>query len=360
MTKVIPIILSGGAGLRLWPVSRPIHPKPFIEIGGKALLEQALRRASLVADEVLIVTSENNYSQTENLLENMPNAPKTSYLLEPFARNTAPAIALAVRHIKEVYGAAAVCLVLAADHLISDDDAFKQAVDEACKEAKEGNLVVFGIRPTSPETGYGYLEVASVGNAPQPLIRFIEKPNQTQAQNYLAEGRYYWNSGLFCFTAEVMAQNLETHAIDVWSASEGVFSSVRVVETIHHYDKSAFLELPDISIDYAVMEKANKISMIPASFGWSDVGSWDAFASAHQCDDQGNSITGNSRVYFSATKNTYIESTSNESKVIAAVGLENLVIIDTSDALLIADRGNSDSIKTVVNSIIADADVDKQ
>ena len=177
MSRIIPIILSGGAGSRLWPVSRRMHPKPFMEVAGKPLLAHALERAAFIADEALIVTNQDHYYLTENLFKETPRAPKVSYLLEPSGRNTAPAIALAVRHVQKTYGDDAVCLVLAADHLISDDAAFEKAVGQAADEAQAGNLVVFGIRPTAPETGYGYLEVAAAGDGPQALESFVDTPD---------------------------------------------------------------------------------------------------------------------------------------------------------------------------------------
>ena len=179
MTKIIPIILSGGAGTRLWPISRRMHPKPFMEVAGKPLLAHALERAALIADEALIVTNQDHYFLTENLLKEMPKAPKVSYLLEPKGRNTAPAIALAVRYIQKVHGDDAVCLVLAADHLISNEAAFQKAVSQAAEQAQAGNLVVFGIRPTAPETGYGYLEVRRrviIRNPCRALLKSLTAP----------------------------------------------------------------------------------------------------------------------------------------------------------------------------------------
>ena len=358
MIKIIPIILSGGAGARLWPISRRMHPKPFMEVAGSPLLAHALERASLISGEALIVTNQSHYFLTENLLKQTPNAPKVSYLLEPKGRNTAPAIALAVRHIQNVYGDEAVCTVLAADHLISDDAAFQQAVAQAAEQAQAGNLVVFGIRPTGPETGYGYLEVAAVGDNPQPLQSFVEKPDRATAEKYLAEGRFYWNSGMFCFTAGVMAENMETHARDVWAASEAAFAEAKNEAGVTRFEEASFIAQPDISIDYAVMEKAESISMVPADFGWSDVGSWDAVAGAHEADQDGNNAVGVDKVRFVETRNTHIESTSHTKKVIAAIGVENLVIIDTPDALLVADRAKSQDVKLVVESLNASADAD--
>jgi mannose-1-phosphate guanylyltransferase/mannose-6-phosphate isomerase len=356
MTKIIPIILSGGAGTRLWPISRRMHPKPFMEVAGKPLLAHALERAALIADEVLIVTNQDHYYLTENLLKDTPKAPKVSYLLEPKGRNTAPAITLAVRHIQKTHGDDAVCLVLAADHLISDDAAFEKAVTQASEQAQAGNLVVFGIRPTAPETGYGYLEVAETGDAPQPLMSFVEKPDRATAEQYLAAGRYYWNSGMFCFTAGVMAENIATHAGDVWVASELAFAAAQEAAGVTRFEENSFIAQPDISIDYAVMEKAERIAMVPAGFGWSDVGSWDAVAGAHEADADGNSAMGSDKVQFVEARNTHIESISHTEKAIAAIGVNNLVIIDTPDALLVADRAKSQDVKLVVEALKAGAD----
>ena len=358
MTEIIPIILSGGAGSRLWPVSRRMHPKPFMEVSGKPLLAHALERAALIADEALIVTNQDHYYLTENLLKETPKAPKVSYLLEPKGRNTAPAIALAVRHIQKAHGDDAVCLVLAADHLISDDAAFEKAVVQAAEQALEGNLVVFGIRPTAPEAGYGYLEVASAGDGPQVLKSFVEKPDRETAEQYLAEGRYYWNSGMFCFTAGAMAENMEVHAGGVWAASQTAFAEAQENAGVTRFEEASFIAQPDISIDYAVMEKADKIAMVPASFGWSDVGSWDAVAQAHEADADGNSAVGADTVQFINTRNTHVESTNHTEKAIAVIGTEDIVIVDTPDALLVADRSKSQEVRLVVEALKASADAE--
>ena len=358
MTKILPIILSGGAGTRLWPISRRMHPKPFMEVAGKPLLAHALERAALIADEALVVTNQDHYYLTENLLEELPKAPKVSYLLEPKGRNTAPAIALAVRHIQKAHGDDAVCLVLAADHLISDDAAFEKAVVQAAEQAQEGDLVVFGIRPTGPETGYGYLEVAGAGDGPQALKSFVEKPNRATAEQYLAEGRYYWNSGMFCFTAGVMAENMEVHAGDVWATSHAAFVEAKEEAGVTRFEEASFMAQPNISIDYAVMEKAEKIAMAPAGFGWSDVGSWDAVAGAYEADNGGNSSIGTHKLHLIDAHDTHVESVSHTEKVVAAIGTENLVIIDTPDALLVADRTKSQDVKLVVEALKASADTE--
>jgi mannose-1-phosphate guanylyltransferase len=329
-----------------------------MEVAGKPLLAHALQRAALIADEALIVTNQDHYHLTGNLLKETEKAPKVSYLLEPKGRNTAPAIALAVRHIQKAHGDDAVCLVLAADHLISDDAAFEKAVGQAAEQAREGNLVVFGIRPTAPETGYGYLEVAELGDGPQALESFVEKPDRERAEQYLAEGRYYWNSGMFCFSAGVMADNMAAHAGDVWAASGAAFAAAQEEAGVTRFEEASFIAQPDISIDYAVMEKAEKIAMVPAGFGWSDVGSWDAVASAHEADTDGNSAVGADKLHFIASRNTHVESASYTEKAIAAIGVDNLVIIDTPDALLVADRTKSQEVKLVVEALKASADAE--
>ena len=344
-TKIIPIILSGGAGARLWPVSSRSKPKTFMEVAGKPLLAHALERAALISDEALIVTNQNDYQATETLLETIEKVLTVSYLLEPEGHNTAPAIALAVKHIQKTHGDDAICLVLPADHLISDGESFEKAVYLATKHANAGKLVVFGVRPTAPETGYGYLEVAETHDAPQQLKSFVEKPDRVTAEKYLAEGFYYWNSGMFCFTAGVMSENMATYAGDVWSAAEVVFATANEVNGVTRFDKARFVAQPNISVDFAVMEQAKEIFMVPASFGWSDVGSWETVAKLHQCDVDGNSATGSEKVRFIGSTRTHVESRSNVSKVVVAIGVDNLVVVDTPEALLVADRSKSQDVK---------------
>ena len=192
---------------------------------------------------------------------------------------------------------------------------------------------------------------------PQSLKSFVEKPDRATAEEYLAEGRYYWNSGMFCFAAGVMAENMAAHAGDVWAASEAAFAEAKEkAASMTRFAEDSFIAQPDISIDYAVMEKAKKIAIVPAGFGWSDVGSWDAVAGAHEADENGNSSVGNEKIHFIETRNTHVESTSHTEKVIAAIGIENLVIIDTPDALLVADRAKSQDVRLVVEALKASAD----
>ena len=341
--------------MRFCVISQRMIPKPFMQVAGKPLLTHALERAALIADEALIVTNQDHYFLTESLCKETDKAPKVSYLLESKRLNTAPAIALAVRHILRVYGDEAICLVLAADHLINDDVAFEKAVAQAKEQAQEGNLVVFGIRPTSPETGYGYLEVAAASDGSQALKRCVQKPDRETAEQYLADGRYYWNSGMLCFTATFMAENIAAHAANVWVASEAAFAKAKDVAGVTRFEEATFIAQPDMSIEYAVMEKSDKIAVVPAGFGWSNVGSWDAVASAHDATAQDNSVVGIDKINSFEARNTHNENLIHIEKAIAAIGVENLVIIDTLDALLIADRAKSQDLQLVVEALKASA-----
>lgn len=349
MTKLIPIILSGGAGTRLWPASRRAYPKPFMEVAGKPLISHALARAALISDEALIITNQDHYFLTNELVTQLECAPKVSYLLEPMGRNTAPAIALGVKHIQEAHGDDKLCLVLAADHLVSGDAEFKHAIAQASEQKNQ--LVVFGIRPTAPETSYGYLEVTALSDAPQALHSFVEKPDRVTAERYLAQGRYYWNSGMLCFTAGTMAKALSNYAPEVWTASQAAFTNSTLDGCVRSFDEANFCAQPDNSIDFAVMEKAPNITMVPANFGWSDVGNWDAVADAQAKDANGNS--GHDNSYLVETHNCYVDLTSHTDKLVAAIGVEDLVIVDMPDALLVAHRAKSQEVKALVEALKA-------
>ena len=351
MNKKISIILSGGVGARLWPISRRLHPKPFIKVAEKTLFQHTFERASAISDEVIVVTNKDHYFFTEKIIKETPVNANVSYLLEPVGRNTAPAISLAVNNIQEIYGDDAICLVLAADHHINDSIGFQKSVFQAFEQAVKGHLVVFGVRPKSPETGYGYLEVYENSKEPQKIIRFIEKPELNDAEHYFMDGRFYWNSGMFCFSAGVMAANLSIHAKDVWKETKNVYSNKIVNNEVTNFDGELFANIPDTSIDYAVMEKANNIVMIPADFDWTDLGDWDAIAKVHDADKNFNSSAGYDNQYFIETTNIHAECVSNTKKTIATIGINNLIIIDSTDALLIADRDKTQQVKSVVNSL---------
>jgi mannose-1-phosphate guanylyltransferase / mannose-6-phosphate isomerase len=350
--KLVSVVLSGGAGTRLWPASRQAYPKPFFKLGGSALLEQAIARGQACGtDELVIITNQDHLFLTRGLLDQMGEPPNTHFLLEPKGRNTGPAIALAALHCAKLHGPETVMLVLPADHLIPDTEAFVANALEAAAVAQQGRLVVFGIHPTSPDTGFGYLEVQHVARQSQPVLRFVEKPDLATAQEYLATGRYYWNSGMFCFTAASILEAMRRHAPHALEAASHVFAQSQSVAGTTRFDAHAFSAQPDISIDYAVMEKADNVTVVPARFGWSDVGSWPAVAQAHTADASGNTFAAD--VVPVDTTGTHVQVESHGPKVVATVGVSDLVVVDTPDALLVAHKSAGQKIKLVVDSLKA-------
>jgi mannose-1-phosphate guanylyltransferase / mannose-6-phosphate isomerase len=359
--NLISVILSGGAGTRLWPVSRQFSPKPFMTVKDSSLLSQAIARGlSCGASQTLVVTNRDYYFPTRQTLLDMPMAGDkaatvtTKFLLEPEGRNTAPAIALAALQCERDFGCEAVMLVLPADHLIFDAKAFAGCVDDAVKEAKLGNLVTFGIPPSHPDTGFGYIEVQKAGViGAQMAMQFVEKPNTETAQKYVDSGRFYWNSGMFCFTAAAILDAMLKYCPDVLSAARLVSSQSSQTEDSIQFSIESFANLPSISIDYAVMEHASNVVLIPARFDWSDVGTWAAVSAAHSADNAGNTLFDGSDcdVVSIDTKNTHIQVQAHHRKVVATVGVENLVIVDTPDALLVASKSASQNVKSVVEHL---------
>lgn len=344
--KLIPTILCGGAGSRLWPVSRELHPKPFIRLAdGQSLLQKAWLRGATLPDvaEMLTVTNRELFFKSEDEYREVAGgALKTlanSYILEPFGRNTAPAIAAAALHVAASHGEDALLLVLAADHLIADQAAFAQAVAQAMKLAEQGKLVTFGIQPESPETGYGYIEAEG-----HNVKRFVEKPSLEKAQEYLASGRYLWNSGMFCFAAGAMLREMQQHCPGILAATRACMEQSRRAQGKGYIqielDAEAFGNVPDDSIDYAVMEKSQNVAVVPCSIGWSDIGSWNALGDLTAADAQGNRIEG--EVLMHDVSNCYIQS---NQRLVGAVGVKDLIVIDTPDAVLVVDRSRAQDVK---------------
>lgn len=348
---LIPVILSGGAGTRLWPISRESHPKPFMKLpDGQSLLQKTFARAAALegVSEVLTITNREYYFKSRDeyqpVRKDFP-AVKDIFLLEPFGRNTAAAIALGTFKIAAEHGDEATLLVLPADHLIEDLGAFAAAVKQAENFAEQGQLVTFGIVPSAPETGFGYIEAE--GNA---VIRFVEKPSYETAQEYLDSGRYLWNSGMFCFKAGTMLEQLKRHAPEIyqhaqicWEATNKANPNNMVMVEI---DPPTFGAIPENSIDYAIMEKSGKVAVVPGSFGWSDIGSWNAISELSVPDNAGNRVIG--EAVLVDVGNSFIQS---EGRMIAAIGLDNIMIVDTPDALLVADRDHAQDVKKVVQQL---------
>ncbi|MCT9015955.1 mannose-1-phosphate guanylyltransferase/mannose-6-phosphate isomerase [Cupriavidus gilardii] len=343
--SLVPIILCGGAGSRLWPVSRELHPKPFIRLSdGQSLLQKAFLRAAALPGvaEILTVTNRELFFKTEDEFRAVNEQHcATSYILEPLGRNTAAAVAAASLRVAQTHGDDTVMLVLAADHLIADQDAFRDAVQQAEALAREGRIVTFGIHPESPETGYGYIEAD--GNK---VLRFVEKPSLEKAREYLASQRFLWNSGMFCFTAGAMLRELKEHAPDILEATEASLARSRVATakgwTQVELESESFAAVPEDSIDYAVMEKCTRAAVVPCSIGWSDIGSWAALSELSKADDKGNRVEGEALLHD--VSDCYLVS---RDRLIGAVGVEGLIVIDTPDALLIANRERAQDVKHV-------------
>ena len=344
------MILSGGAGARLWPISREALPKPFIKLpDGETLLLKTIRRAVAVADGngVLVVTNREYYFLTRDEYDVLgKGAPVLDFLLEPVGRNTAPAICAAALHAAREHGEQVVLLVLPADHLIRDEAAFRGAVAEARKLAGEGWLVTFGIAPTRPDTGFGYIEAGdALSTNASSVKRFVEKPDVASAQAFVKAGNYAWNSGMFCASAGSILEALRNHAPQVLRAVETTLAATDYGKTPRVLAEAPFAAAPDVSFDYAVMEKAGKRAVVRAGFDWNDIGSWAALSELTSADAQGNRVSGEAVLLDAA--HCFIQS----DRVVAAVGVDNLLIVDTADALLVAHRDRAQDVKAVVQRL---------
>ena len=359
---ILPMILSGGAGTRLWPLSREAAPKPFMPLpDGETLLGKTATRALALAgaDALVTITNRDYYFHTKDTYAGLAGS-SFVYLLEPFGRNTAPAVALGALCAKARGMGERVLLVMPADHLVRDQEAFADAVGRAVDLAQTGALVTFGIAPTHPETGFGYIEcgamiAAAEGQRPPAFRarRFVEKPALATAREYLTAGHYVWNSGMFAFTADAIVDAFARHAPGVLAAVRPVAQALRDISTssMLEIDAALFAAVPDISIDYAIMERAaeaGEVAVVRGTFDWSDVGSWQAVAALSAADHDGNGGQGE-RVAI-ATRGTYVHAAD---RVVATVGVENLVIVDTADAVLVAHRDHLQRVKDVVGELKA-------
>lgn len=343
--QIVPTILCGGAGSRLWPVSRESHPKPFIRLeDGESLLQKAFKRGARLpgVTEILTVTNRDLYFKTSDEFRpvNLGQLP-TSFVLEPFGRNTAVAVAAAALHVAATLDENAVLLVLPADHLVMNEAAFGAAVQEAAALALKGALVTFGITPTFAETAYGYIEADGT-----TVKRFVEKPTAEVAKQYVESGSFLWNSGMFCFTAACLLAEMTKHCPDVLESTRACIDQSRKSSgagvSLVELNGDMLNRAPDISIDYALMERSDNVSVVRCDIGWSDIGSWNALGDLSKPDNRGNRVEGEALLHD--VSNCYIRS---DSRLVGAVGVKDLLVVDTPDALLIADRNRAQDVRHV-------------
>jgi len=345
---LIPVILSGGSGTRLWPLSRKNLPKQFLPLAGdSSLFQQTVARTHGLSDTaapIVVCSEDHRFLVAEQLLELKVEG--ASIMLEPLPRNTAPAIALAALQAM-ARDPEAVILVLPADHLIGDEQNFQQAVASALPVAQQGWLVTFGIRPDGPETGFGYIRRGETIPGAFRVARFVEKPDAATAQSYLEDGGYDWNSGMFMFRAQRYMEELERYAPAIAAAVRASFDTANADLDFVRIDKTAFTMSPEDSIDYAVMERTDRAAVVPVSCGWSDIGSWAALWTAAEKDPDGNRLEGD--VIAIDSHNCLVRSA--ERRLIATLGVDDLVVVDTPDATLIASRGRSQDVKKLVDQL---------
>ena len=345
---LIPVILSGGAGTRLWPLSRELYPKQLLALTGERTMIQqtAMRLEGLGAGAPVVVCNEAHRFLVAEQLRQLGIEPQAT-VLEPMGRNTAPAIALAALAALKAAGPSAagdpLLLVLPADHVIRDVPAFHKAVHAAVEAAQEGQLVTFGIVPASAETGYGYIQRGSASGSVYRIARFVEKPSAAVAQDFVGSGDYYWNSGMFLFGARRYLEELGRLAPAIATACAEAFAAAKADLDFTRIDKPLFQTCPADSIDYAVMEKPSDAVVVPLAAGWSDVGSWAALHEASEADGHGNVSRGD--VICEDSEGCYLYS---ESRLVSAVGLKDHVVVETKDAVLVAPRSRVQDVKKLV------------
>ncbi|WP_237057204.1 mannose-1-phosphate guanylyltransferase/mannose-6-phosphate isomerase [Microbulbifer sediminum] len=351
---ILPVIMAGGSGSRLWPLSRQLYPKQFLSLFSEQtmLQETCARLSGLEHLPPLLVCGEEHRFMVAEQLRAIDQS-HHGIVLEPAGRNTAPAVALAALHSLASVGGDPLLLVLAADHVIRDIPAFQNAINTALPSAEHGQLVTFGIVPTGPETGYGYIRRAAgktpASGAAFPVEEFVEKPDRKTAQGYLRRGDFLWNSGMFLFRARRYIEELRTHRPDILAACERAMDASSVDVDFVRPDRSAFIECPDESIDYAVMEKTRDAMVVPMDCGWSDVGSWSALWEVSDKDEEGNTAKGD--VIIEDSRNCFIQS---DGKLIAAIGLDNVVLVESDDAIMVAAKDHVQDVKKVVERLKAE------
>ncbi|MDF2530380.1 MAG: mannose-phosphate guanylyltransferase/mannose-6-phosphate isomerase [Gammaproteobacteria bacterium] len=345
--KLYPVILSGGSGSRLWPLSRKEYPKHLIPlVDHQSLLQKTLLRLEKLAcyEPTLICNQQQRFMVAEQLQEMGLN--HANIILEPIGRNTAPAIAIAALQAIE-QEPEAIMLILPADHIIKDATAFAEAVSQAIPYAAQGKLLTFGVLPRSPHTGYGYIQCGkSLNDQVYEVAKFVEKPNLKVAESYVSSGEYYWNSGMFLFKAASYLEELKQFSPEILSSCRKAWDGRAQDLDFIRIEAEAFAKCPDLSIDYAVMEKTSKAVMVPLDTNWSDVGAWSALFDVSEKDASGNIIDGD--VLVEQVTDSYLYA---QSRLLAVVGVKDHIVIETADAVLVADKAYSEQVKNIVQRL---------
>jgi mannose-1-phosphate guanylyltransferase/mannose-6-phosphate isomerase len=346
--RIVSFVMSGGVGSRLWPLSREDNPKQFHDLSGDgSMLVKTLRRLTARPEgetPVFLIAAERHADRIRADLAGM-DLSGGGALFEPTGRNTAAAVALATLRTLSQFGDSLV-LVVPSDHEISTVRQFWQSVEDGAAAAREGRLVVFGIKPNQPETGYGYIEVGGENGAVFDVSRFVEKPNLATAQSYVDAGSFYWNTGIFLFSASAMRDAFKAFQPDIWEATEAAYQAATSDLSGLYMPLELYSAIPSISIDYAIMERAEHIAMVPAGFRWNDLGSWQSLLDIGAADKNGNVILGD--VVAIDCENSYIRS---EGRLLSAIGLKGVAIVSTSDATFVAPVSHSQNVKKVVEQL---------
>jgi len=348
--RIVPVILSGGSGTRLWPLSRAAYPKQFLRLSENplTLIQQTAERArnpAMFTPPLIICNSEHRFIVAEQLRAIDIASP--TIILEPAGRNTAPALTIAALALREIYGEDALMLAMPSDHIVTHPDTLMRAVESGREEAARGSLITFGIKPSHPETAYGYIHRGEmIGNKISRIAKFVEKPDTETAQSYMDSGEYVWNSGMFLFSAAAYLGEIKRLKPEIAALCAQSLAGRKTDLDFIRLAEAPFLALPSISVDYAVMEATDKGAVIEVDCGWSDLGAWDALWQIHSKDASGNAVTG--AAHLLDTKNSYIRS---EGAAVSTLGVENLIIISTKDAVMVAHKDRAQDVKALVEQL---------